>query len=157
MEMTHRRHDISDEKWALIKDMLPGQRGQWGGIANDNRLFVNAVFWVLRTGAQWRDLPPDFGKWHTVYMRFARWRDKGVWERLLEVLCDSAEMEWLMIDSTCVKVHPDAAGAIGGNQTMARSKGGLTQKYIWPWMRMVCRSDSLSRKVPALIARLQLS
>ena len=63
MEASYHRHDISDEVWALLEPHLPGQRGQWGGIAQDNRRFINAVFWVLRTGAPWRDLPPDYGKW----------------------------------------------------------------------------------------------
>lgn len=85
MDNPQRRHDISDEAWALIEPHLPGQRGQWGGIAKDNRLFINAVFWILRTGAPWRDLPPEYGKWGTVHQRFIRWRDKRIWERLLEI------------------------------------------------------------------------
>ena len=60
MENTHRRHDVSDRAWSLLEPHLSGQRGQWGGIAKDNRLFINAVFWILRTGAPWRDLPPDY-------------------------------------------------------------------------------------------------
>ena len=63
MEASYHRHDINDKVWALLEPHLPGQRGQWGGIAQDNRRFINAVFWILRTGAPWRDLPPDYGKW----------------------------------------------------------------------------------------------
>ena len=74
MDASYHRHDISDAAWELIAPYLPGQRGQWGGIAEDNRRFINAVFWVLRTGAPWRDLPPDYGKWGTVHQRFIRWR-----------------------------------------------------------------------------------
>ena len=96
MDNPQRRHDISDEAWALIEPHLPGQRGQWGGIAKDNRLFINAVFWILRTGAPWRDLPPEYGKWGTVHQRFIRWRDKRIWERLLEKLIDEPDFEWLM-------------------------------------------------------------
>jgi len=59
MEKSQHRHDISDKAWAILEPMLPGQRGQWGGIAEDNRRFINGVFWILRTGAPWRDLPPD--------------------------------------------------------------------------------------------------
>ena len=157
MDNPQRRHDISDEAWALIEPHLPGQRGQWGGIAKDNRLFINAVFWILRTGAPWRDLPPEFGKWGTVHQRFIRWRDKRIWEKLLEILINEPGFEWLMIDATHCKVHPHAAGARGGNQGMGRTKGGSTAKYIWPWMRMVCQSESLSLLVPQLIvARLLL-
>lgn len=60
MPPAHRRHDISDATWALLEPLLPGQAGMWGRIAKDNRTFINAVFWVLRTGAPWRDLPPDY-------------------------------------------------------------------------------------------------
>ena len=65
MTNPQRRHDISDAAWALLEPHLPGQSGQWGGVAKDNRLFINAVFWILRTGAPWRDLPPEYGKWGT--------------------------------------------------------------------------------------------
>ncbi len=59
----HRRHDISDHIWSLLEPHLPGRKGAWGRVAYDNRLFINAVFWILRTGAPWRDLPPDYGDW----------------------------------------------------------------------------------------------
>ena len=153
MEASYHRHDISDEVWALLEPHLPGQRGQWGGIAQDNRRFINAVFWVLRTGAPWRDLPPDYGKWGSVHQRFIRWRRKGTWENLLEILIDEPDYEWLMIDASHIKVHPQAAGAKGGNQDMSRTKGGSTPSCIWPWMRMVCQSESLLQKVPERIAK----
>jgi len=148
----HRRHDITDRMWAVLAPLLPGREGQWGGIAADNRLFINAVFWILRTGAPWRDLPPDYGDWKNTHRRFCRWRDKGHWEAILAALIDDPDMEWLMIDSTHAKVHPHAAGAKGGNEAMSRTKGGLTQRCIWPWMRLVCRSEFLLQKVPPLIA-----
>ena len=152
----HRRHDMADETWKLLEPHLPGRAGAWGGVAKDNRLFINAVFWIMRTGAPWRDLPPDLGHWSRVHRRFIRWRDKGVWEKLLEILIDDPDYEWLMIDASHCKVHPHAAGARGGNQDMGRTKGGSTPRYIWPWMRRVCRSEPLSHKVPPLIAhRLQ--
>lgn len=147
----HRRHDISDRVWYLLEPHLPGRKGSWGGVARDNRQFINAVFWILRTGAPWRDLPPDYGDWKNTQRRFCRWRDKGVWENLLEILIDEPDYEWLMIDASHIKVHPHGAGAKGGNQQMSRTKGGLTPRYIWPWMRMVCRLESLSVKVPVLI------
>lgn len=149
----HRRHDISDRVWSLLEPHLPGRAGSWGGRAEDNRQFINAVFWILRTGAPWRDLPPDYGDWSNTHRRFLRWRNKGIWENLLERVVDSPDYEWLMIDASHIKVHPHAAGAKGGNQEMSRSKGGSTQRYIWPWMRMVCRSELLLQTVPRLIAR----
>ena len=147
------RHDISDGVWKLLEPHLPGQRGQWGGIAQDNRRFINGVFWILRTGAPWRDLPPCYGKWGTVYQRFRRWRDRGIWEKLLEILVDEPDFEWLMIDASHCKVHPHAAGARGGNQDMSRTKGGSIPRFTLPWMQMVCRSEYLSQRVPELIAK----
>ncbi|MCI9192271.1 MAG: transposase [Acutalibacter muris] len=64
----------------MLKPHLPGQRGQWGGIAQNNRCFINVVFWILRTGALWRDLPRDYGKWGRGHQRFISWRRKGIWE-----------------------------------------------------------------------------
>ncbi len=152
MENTQRRHDITDAVWALLSPHLPGQAGQWGGVAKDNRRFLNGVFWVLRTEAPWRDMPPCYGNWNSVYQRFRRWRDKRIWEKLLEILIVDPDYEWLMIDASHCKVHPHAAGAAGGNQDMERTKGGSIPKFTWPWMLMVCRSEFLSQQVPSLIA-----
>ena len=153
MKNPQNRHDISDSVWALLKPHLPGQAGQWGGVSYDNRQFLNGVFWVLRTGAPWRDMPSCYGKWNTVYQRFRRWRNKRIWENILELLIVEPDYEWLMIDASHCKVHPHAAGAVGGNQDMERTKGGSTPRYIWPWMHMVCQSESLSQQVPLLIVR----
>ena len=149
----HRRHDISDKLWALLSPHLPGSSGSVGRPASDNRLFINAVFWILRTGAPWRDLPPGLGNWKNRQRRFCRWRDRGVWEKLLDLVIDDPDYEWLMIDASHCKVHPHASGAKGGNQDMNRTKGGSTQRYTWPWMRMVCRLGSLSLRVPELIVK----
>lgn len=151
--LAHRRHDISDKVWSLLEPHLPGREGCWGRIAKDNRQFINAVFWILRTGAPWRDLPADYGNWNSVHRRFCRWRDKGIWESLMEKLITEPDYEWLIIDATHIKVHPDATGAKGGNQKMGRTKGGSIPKYIWPWMRMACRSELLLQKVPELIVK----
>ena len=151
MSLSHRRHDIPDSTWELLEPHLPGRRGSWGGVAHDNRLFINAVFWILRTGAPWRDLPPDYGSWSNTHRRFIRWRDAGTWEKLLEKLIVEPDFEWLMIDASHCKVHPHAAGAKGGNQDMSRTKGGSIPRYIWPCMRMVCQSELLSQRVPSLI------
>ena len=92
------RHDISDHLWALLEPHLPGQAGQWGGIAHDNRRFINGVLWILRTGAPWRDLPEVYGDWKNTHRRFCRWRDKGLWESLLDRFIDDPDYEWLMIE-----------------------------------------------------------
>ena len=141
------RHDISDKVWSLLEPLLPGRRGSWGGVAIDNRRFINAIIWILRTGAPWRDLPPSYGDWKNTHRRFCRWRDKGVWESVLNHLIEDPDYEWLMIDASHIKVHPHGTGAVGGSQEMSRTKGGLIPRYIWPWIRMVCRSDSLLQKV----------
>ena len=157
MVPAHRRHDMSDHVWSLLEPRLPGRKGVWGGIARDNRTFIDAVFWILRTGAPWRDLPPDYGGWKNTHHRFCRWRDKAIWETLLEQLVDDPDYEWLMIDASHIKVHPHAAGARGGNQDMNVTKGGSTPSCIWPWMRLVCRSEFLLQRVPRLIVhRLQV-
>ena len=77
-----------------------------------------------------------------VYQRFRRWRDKGIWEKLLEILVDEPDFEWLIIDASHCKVHPHAAGAKGGNQDMSRTKGGSTPRFILPWTQMECQSES---------------
>ena len=152
LQPVHRRHDISDRVWELLEPHLPGRKGTRGVTARDNRLFINAVFWIPRAGAPWRDLPPDYGDWKNTHRRFCRWRDKGVWEQLLEILVNEPDYEWLIIDASHIKAHTHAAGARGGTQDMARTKGGSTPRYIWPWMRMVCRSELLLQKVPVRIS-----
>jgi transposase len=154
MPETYRRHDISDQTWALLEPHLPGRKGTWGGQARDNRQFINAVFWILRTGAPWRDLPPAYGDWKNTHRRFCRWRDAGVWERLLEQLITEPDYEWLMIDASYIKGHVHAAGAVGGNQALGRTKGGSIRSCTWPWMRMVCRSEQLLHQVPRRIVNL---
>ena len=71
MQPAHRRHDISDKVWALLEPHLSGRKGTRGVTARDNRLFINAVFWILRTGAPWKDLPPDYGDWKNTHRRFS--------------------------------------------------------------------------------------
>lgn len=102
---------------------LPGRNGSCGGIAKDNRRFINAIFWIMRTGSSWRNVQPDLGDWSNTHRRFISWGDAGVWERMLEVLIDDPDFACLMIEATFCKVHPDASGARGGNQKMSRTKG----------------------------------
>ena len=102
--------------------LLPGGPGKVGRPAQDNRRFSNAVFWALRTGASWRDLPPDYGHWNTTHNRFRRWQKNGTWARLLATLAGDSDLEWLMIDGSYVKVHRHGTGAVGGNQAVGRTK-----------------------------------
>lgn len=105
------RKMLRDDQWARIEQLLPGKASDPGCTAKDNRLFVEAILWILRTGSPWRDSPREFGKWHSTYMSFARWRDSGVWERVADVLGSDADMEHLFIDSTIVRAHQHSAGA----------------------------------------------
>ena len=104
------RHAISDADWERIEHLLPGQRGQHGGVAKDNRLFIDAVLYVARTGIPWEDLPTRFGKHNSVWRRFDRWAKKGRWKAIMDALRDD-DLEWLILDSTAVRAHPTAAGA----------------------------------------------
>jgi putative transposase len=108
------RRGLSDAQWRRIEKGLPGKNGDRGRSGADNRLFVDAVLWVLRTGSPWRDLPEEFGNWNSVFQRFRRWAIKGVWESLFNALVEDPDFEYLMIDATIVRTHQHASGAKGG-------------------------------------------
>ena len=108
------RKGLTDEQWGRIKDLVSGKATDCGVTARDNRLFVDAVLWIARTGSPWRDLPSEFGKWNSVFKRFSRWAKKGVWESLFRTLVNDPDFEYLIIDSTIVRAHQHAAGAKGG-------------------------------------------
>ncbi len=114
-----RRHEIADEHWERIQAFLPGQEADPGVTASDNRLFVNAVLWIAKTGAPWRDLPERFGNWNSVWRRFDRWSAKGVWLWVFEELKDP-DLEWLILDSTVIRAHQHAAGAVKKGVTTGR-------------------------------------
>ena len=105
-----RRHAISDEQWVRIQGLLPGRVGTPGRPAQDNRRFVDAVLWIGKTGAPWRDLPERFGPWNTVWKRFDHWAQQGIWQAVFDALQDP-DLEWLILDSTVIRAHPHAAGA----------------------------------------------
>ena len=108
------RELLNDAQWERIASFLPGKEGDPGRSGEDNRLFVEAVLWLVRTGAPWRDLPPRFGKWGTVWKRFRRWAEKGVFERVFQALSGDPDFESALIDGTIVKVHRHGTGARGG-------------------------------------------
>lgn len=105
---------LNDAQWGRIAPLLPGKVGDPGRSGEDNRLFVEAVLWVVRTGVPWRDLPERFGKWGSVWKRFRRWAEKGVFERIFEALSGDPDFEYGLIDGTIVKVHRHGSGARGG-------------------------------------------
>jgi transposase len=125
-----RRHEISDEQWDAIKDLVPGKEGDPGATGKDNRLFINAILWIAKTGAPWRDLPERFGNWNSVFQRFNRWCKNGVFTTLMEKLQDP-DLGTLILDSTVIRAHQHAAGAEDSSaeaEALGRSRGGFSTK-----------------------------
>jgi transposase len=106
-----RRHELTDEQFKKIENMLPGREGYVGATAQDNRIFINGVLWIFKTGAPWRDLPERYGYWKNVHRRFSRWSKAGMFDKIFRVLSEDADMEFLLMDGTIVKAHQHAAGA----------------------------------------------
>ena len=102
---------MRNDQWEKIEQMLPGKASDPGRSGHDNRLFIEAVLWIARTGSPWRDLPEEFGAWNSVYQRFARWSKAGVWQGVFEQLASHADFEEVFIDSTIVRAHQHSAGA----------------------------------------------
>ena len=109
-----KRYELTQAQWDRIEDFLPGKSTDRGVTARDNRLFVNGVLWVLRSGARWSDLPERYGKWKSVHKRFTRWAKAGVWERVFDDLAGDADNDYIMLDSTIVRTHQQAASGKGG-------------------------------------------
>jgi len=105
------RKMLRDDQWERIKDMLPGKPSDCGVTAKDNRLFIEAVLWILRTGSPWRDLPRELGDWHNTFTRFSRWGKTGVWQRVVDAVSSDADLQALLLDGTIVRAHQHAAGA----------------------------------------------
>ena len=102
---------LKEHHWQRIEPLLPGKRSDPGRSGLDNRMFVEAVLYSARTGLPWRDLPEEFGQWNSVYRRFCRWSDKGIWELLFVELAKKGDFKEVSIDSTAVRVHQHGAGA----------------------------------------------
>jgi transposase len=105
---------LSDSQYEKIAPLLLGKSGDPGRTAADNRLFVEAVLWIVRTGAPWRDLPICFGSWNSAFRRFRRWSEKGIFEKIFNALSGDPDFEYVIIDGTIVRVHQHGAGAKGG-------------------------------------------
>ena len=120
MAMRVGRTMLSDAQWERIEPLRAGKEGDVGRTGDDNRRFVEAVLWIGRTGAPWRDLPPRFGKWNTVFQRFRRWAKKGVFKRMFEELSSDLDFGEVQIDGANVRVHQHATGKKGA----PKSRGG---------------------------------
>jgi transposase len=121
------RHALSDTEWRVIAPILPCKPR--GVPRVDDRRVLNGIFWILRSGAPWRDLPERYGPYTTCYNRFVRWRRAGVWDRILAAISHGDDAEVQMIDSTIVRAHQHAS-CIQNNDSegFGRSRGGLTTK-----------------------------
>ena len=104
-------YELTDEQWERIQPLLPPENtGKKGRPRKDDRTMLNGMLWMNRSGAQWRQLPECYVSWQSVYARFAKWRDDGIWKNIFTALSQEADMENLSIDSTCVKVHESSTG-----------------------------------------------
>ena len=143
-----RRGDLTESEWRLLKDMLPPERGRKNRPSFDNRPIVNGILWRIRTGGPWRDVPDKYGNWMTVYQRFRRWSQAGLWEAVATALAQAmADNSRHSIDSTTVRGHISAAGAKGGlkDRLLAARGAGSPVKFIVSVMPRASRSSSTSR------------
>ncbi|TJV45097.1 MAG: IS5 family transposase [Mesorhizobium sp.] len=126
------RFVLTDAQWAKMEPHCLGKPIDPGRSGSDNRRFIEAMLWIVRTGSPWRDLPAFFGGWNTVFKRYRDWVKADVFVRLFEACSDQPDMEFAMVDATIVKVHRHGQGAKGGPQSQAigRSKGGMTTKIL---------------------------
>ncbi len=108
------RFVISDAQWALMEPHCFGKKSDPGRTGGDSRLFMEAVLWIARTGAPWRDLSSEFGNWNTIFKRFRHWVKADVFKRIFDAVSDDPDMECVMIDGTICKVHRHGQGAKGG-------------------------------------------
>ena len=100
---------LRDDQWSRIEPLLSGKSSDCGVTGKNNRLFLEAVLWICRTGAPWRDLPEAFGNWHTVFTRYNRWSKKGRWQTIFESLSKNANFEYLMVDGSIARLHQHGA------------------------------------------------
>lgn len=149
------RHELTDAQWPLVEPHIPRRPGPRGKLGDRN--FINAVLWRVKTGAPWRDIPPRYGPWKTVYNRFARWAARGVWERIFKELQIEADVDDVgsLIDATVVRAHQDAAGGKGGSDAMvwAVLEEAFRRKSTLSRRRVASRSRSPSPQASSTTRR----
>ena len=135
------RHDLTDRQWERLEPLLPPEcppKGSQGGRPFvSHRRTINGLLWLARTGAPWRDIPERYGPWSTLASRFYRWREHGLWQRILDALQEQADADALLdweihyVDGTVIRAHQHAAGAAGSDaesEALGRSHGGFSTK-----------------------------
>ena len=126
-----RRYELTDEEWLRIEPLLPPENtGKQGRPRKDNRIIMNGIVWLARSGAPWRDLPERYGSWKTVYSRFRKWIDDGILDNIFRILSLEAELEELSIDASIIQAHQHSAGAKkrGPSNEIGHSRGGASTK-----------------------------
>ena len=124
MATRSRRTMLSDAQWERVAPLCAGKEGDRGRTGEDNRRFMEGVLWIARTGAPWRDLPPRFGKWNTVFRRFRRWSEKGVFQRIFEEMSSDLDFAEVQIDGTNMRVHQDATRKKGAPRNRGARAAG---------------------------------
>ena len=138
------RYDLTDFEWSVIEPLMPMDRR--GPKPQNNRQIINGMFYILRTGSPWRDLPERYGPYTSVYNRFNRWRKAGIWDKLMDAIVKAHDGKVQMIDSSIVRVHQHASGVKkSGVRCVGRSRGGLTTKIH-------ARVDAQGRPIKLLIS-----
>lgn len=102
---------LRDDQWERLREFVPGGRKGKRGPRSDGRRFFDAILWVARSGARWRDLPEKFGPYQTAKRRYYRWIEQGVFDRIFEAVTSDPDLEWLMVDATVIRANAQAAGA----------------------------------------------
>ena len=120
---------ITNEAWGKMLVFFKSIKGIYVGKEGGLKIFLEAIYWIARTGAQWREVPEKYGNWNSIFIRFNEWSKKGIWEKLMEFCVQDADLEYLSIDATIVRAHPCSAGYLDQNeQGLGRSKGGFSSK-----------------------------
>ena len=124
--MSMKRYELTKEQWERIKSLLPPEEmGKRGRPRKDNPIMLSGMLWIVRSGAQWRELPETYGPWQSIYAQFAKWGDDGTLEVVFHTLSTDADMENLNMDSTCVRVHESANGEEKtADKAVGRTKSG---------------------------------
>ena len=110
------RKELTNKQWKRIKIFFPDKTGQKGRPPKNHRTMINAILWILRTGAPWRDLPSCYGPWESVYTRFRRWSKAGLWDEIFNHISKDSNNDCNMIDSTAVRAHQHSSGGKGGKK-----------------------------------------